>query len=160
MVSLSRAKGRLGRLTVSLNAFVPKPWTPFQWEPMAPVKVLKQRMDLIKKALAPLANLKVVSDVPTYAFLQGVLARGDRRAGGLIGDLAQGLSLKQAFARLHPEPDFYAARPRPRQEILPWSLMDHGLSMEYLWQEAQKAQNARQSPPCEPKTCRRCGVCG
>lgn len=49
VVSFSRAKGHLGRVTVSLNAFVPKPFTPFQWEPMAPLKLIKARVKKVQR---------------------------------------------------------------------------------------------------------------
>lgn len=159
VVSFSRAKGRLGRVTVSLNAFVPKPWTPFQWEPMAPLKLIKARLDRVQKALAGVANLKVIHDVPKYARLQAVLARGDRRLTPLLEALAGGAPLERAYAQAGVDPDFYALRRRAKEELLPWAFVDHGIQPEYLWAEAERARRMALSPPCEPATCRRCGVC-
>jgi len=159
MVSFSRAKGHLGRVTVSLNAFVPKPFTPFQWEPMAPLKLIKARVKRVQKALAGAANLKVISDVPKYGRLQAVLARGDRRLTPLLELLAQGQAPERAYTEAGIDPEFYAHRRREREELLPWDFIDHGISRDYLWGEAQRAQAEKQSPDCQPDTCRRCGAC-
>lgn len=160
VVSAASARGHLGQVTVSLNGFVPKPWTPFQWEPMAPLTLIKARMARVQKELKPLANLKVTCDVPKHAQVQAALARGDRRLGPLIAGLAHGLDPRRAFAQAGLEPDFYAARRREHSELLPWDFIDHGISRDYLWQEARRALAGQQSPACAPATCRRCGVCG
>jgi radical SAM superfamily enzyme YgiQ (UPF0313 family) len=160
VVSASRAKGHLGLVTVSLAAFVPKPFTPFQWEPMAGLKLIKDRLARVRKALAPLANLKVSAETPKFAQLQAVIARGDRRLGPLIAALARGESLPGAYATARVDPEFHAQRARTREEFLPWSLLDHGIDPDYLWGERQRALAAKQSPECAPETCRRCGVCG
>jgi radical SAM superfamily enzyme YgiQ (UPF0313 family) len=160
VVSASRAKGHLGLVTVSLAAFVPKPFTPFQWEPMAPLKVIKERLARVRKALGPMANLKVSAETPKYAQLQAVLARGDRRVGPLIAALARGETLPGAYGTSGVDPEFYAQRARERAELLPWSLLDHGIDPDYLWGERERALLAKQSPECAPATCRRCGVCG
>ena len=160
VVSASRPRGHLGRVTVSLNAFVPKPWTPFQWEPMAPLKLVKARMERVKQGLGRLANLKVVSDVPKHAQVQAALARGDRRLGPLIAALARGGSAPAVWRELGLSPDFHAGRRRGRDELLPWDFVDHGIDKDYLWQEAERARRELASPDCAPETCRRCGVCG
>ncbi len=160
VVSAAGSRGHLGQVTVSLNAFVPKPWTPFQWEPMAPLPQIKARMARVQKELKPLANLKVTCDVPKYAQMQAALARGDRRLGPVIAGLAQGMEPKAAFSQAGLNPDFYAGRRRELAELLPWDFIDHGISRAYLWQEAQRALAGKESPACAPATCRRCGVCG
>lgn len=159
VVSFAKAKGRLGQVTVSLSAFVPKPWTPFQWEPMAPLKLIKERMSRIKTRLKRLANLKVTTDVPKYARLQAAISRGDRRLAPLIATLARDPQPQRAEAVLGLDLDFYAARRRGRDELLPWAFVDHGISNEYLWVEAQRALKAKESPPCDTEKCKRCGVC-
>jgi len=138
---------------------VPKPWTPFQWEAMAPLKLITGRMKRIKKALAGAANLKVTSDVPKFARLQAVLARGDRRLTPLLELLARGESPERAYAEAGVDPGFYAQRQRQREEPFPWEIVDHNLSRDYLWAEAARARREAQSPVCQPDTCRRCGAC-
>lgn len=159
VVSFAKAKGRLGQVTVSLNAFVPKPWTPFQWEPMAPLKLIKERMNQIKTRLKRLANMRVTSDVPKYARLQAALSRGDRRLAPLIATLARDPQPQRAEAALDLDLDFYATRRRSRDELLPWAFVDHGISSEYLWSEAQRALAEKESPACDVEKCKRCGVC-
>ncbi|KMY68132.1 hypothetical protein AAU61_07940 [Desulfocarbo indianensis] len=159
VVSFAKEQGRLGQVAVSLNAFVPKPWTPFQWEPMAPLKLIKDRMAQIKTRLGRLANLKVTSDVPKYARLQAALSRGDRRLAPLIATLARDPQPQRAEAALGLDLDFFATRRRHRDELLPWDLVDHGIGKEYLWDEAQRALKGKESPPCQVGVCHRCGVC-
>jgi hypothetical protein len=126
---------------------------------MAPLKLIKARVKRIQKALAGAANLKVISDVPKYARLQAVLARGDRRLTPLLELLARGHTPERAYAEAGVDPEFYAHRRRERGELLPWDFIDHGISRDYLWTEAQRAGRQAQSPPCQPDTCRRCGAC-
>ena len=159
VVSASRGRGHLGRVTISLNAFVPKPWTPFQWEPMPPLAVVKERVKRVKSELARLANLKVVTDVPKYAQLQAVLARGDRRVGALIRALARTPQPVRAYRTTGIDPEFYAHRARRREELLPWQVVDHGISLEYLWSEARRSRQEKESPDCRPGACIRCGAC-
>ncbi len=159
VVSLGRGKGRLGRISVSLASFVPKPWTPFQWEPMAPEPLLRRRIRRIQRELGRLSNLRVNSDLPKYALLQGALARGDRRLGRVIRALAADPSPRRAWRQSGLDPAFFANRRRGKDELLPWAFLDHGLEADYLWQEAERARQGRQSPACQPQSCRRCGVC-
>ena len=160
VVSHSRAKRRLGRVTISLNAFVPKPFTPFQWEPMAPLKLIDARMNRIKKELGRVANLKVIHDVPKYAQLQAVFSRGDRRLAPLIESLARGARPNRAYQETGLSPEFYAHRRRELNELLPWSHVDHGLSVQYLFDELQRSREAKLSPACNPGKCQRCQACG
>lgn len=159
VVSAARPLGHLGQVTVSLNAFVPKPWTPMQWEPMAELKLIETRMKRVKQALKPLANLKVVTDTPKYAQLQAVIARGDRRAAGLVAALAQGHNPAAAYKISGVDPAFFAHRRRQRDELLPWAFLDHGIDIDYLWQEAGRARAGLASPACAPGKCARCGAC-
>ncbi len=159
-VSLSREKGKLGLVTAGVSPFVPKPWTPFQWEAMAPLADIKRRVKLIEKGLAGTANVKVNHETPKYARLQAVISRGDRRLSGLLLALAVDGNPERAYKAAGIDPDFYSNRQRPKEELLPWAFIDHGMQADYLWSEARRAKEEKQSPACEPRTCRRCGVCG
>jgi hypothetical protein len=70
------------------------------------------------------------------------------------------MDLARAECELGLDLDFYTTRPRRREELLPWAFVDHGLEADYLWQEAARARQAKESPPCQVERCRRCGVCG
>ncbi|MEJ2639767.1 MAG: radical SAM protein [Desulfosarcinaceae bacterium] len=158
----SRARGRMGDITVSLSSFVPKPATPFQWAPMAEEKPLKARLKKIKSDLNRVANVRVHSDMPRWAFIQALFARGDRRVADLLeaAHRNQG-NWPQTFKAAPLNPQFYVYRERLRDEALPWDFIDHGVRKSFLWNEYQRALEAKPTPPCPatPETCSICGAC-
>jgi radical SAM superfamily enzyme YgiQ (UPF0313 family) len=156
----SRARRHIGEITVSLNSFVPKPFTPFQWVPMEEVPRLKHKIKQVKTGLKRVANLRVHSDLPRWAYVQALLARGDRRVADLLAYAADhDGNWAQTFKVSAVNPDFHVYRERDPAEILPWDFIDHGVTKNYLLKEYQKARQARTSPPCRVETCRTCGVC-
>ena len=157
----SRTRRRIGTITVSLNCFVPKAFTPFQWVAMTATRELKQKIKTIKSGLRRIANVRVHADVPRWAYIQALLARGDRNVARLLqhvhtndGNWVQ--SLKESPINA----DFYVLRGRPPTEQFPWDFIDHGIDKSYLREELSKAQQGRTSAPCPEKACTRCGVCG
>jgi radical SAM superfamily enzyme YgiQ (UPF0313 family) len=155
-----RARGRLSTLTLSINPFVPKAWTPFQYQPFAGVAVLKDKLKFLRKNLAGTANLKIMGEKPERAFLQAVLARGDRRlAPALIEYVTKGGNWAHSFRRMGIKPEDYAMRTRDRDELFPWQVIDHGIKQDYLWAEYRRALSERVTEPCDTVICRRCGVC-
>ncbi|RMF86482.1 MAG: radical SAM protein [Nitrospinota bacterium] len=78
MEGYQRGQGHLGELILSINPFIPKPLTPFQWCEMAPPKVVKGKIDRIRKALRPFAHITVKHESFKSAYLEAILARGDR----------------------------------------------------------------------------------
>lgn len=155
-----RARGRLAALTLSINPFVPKAWTPFQFHHFTEVDQLKKRLRYVRKSLAGVANLKIMGEKPENAFMQAVLARGDRRlAQALIGHARQGGNLLQTLRRSGIDPGHYATRPRSREELFPWEVIDHGIKRDYLWAEYRRGLAGRSTAPCDTAICRRCGVC-
>jgi radical SAM superfamily enzyme YgiQ (UPF0313 family) len=138
----SRARKRIGEITVSLNCFVPKPFTPFQWVAMDEIKGLKHKIKKIKIDLKKVPNLRVHADVPRWAYIQALFARGDRRVADVLtlshvnrGNWAQTLKTTPI------NPDFYVYRRRNFEELLPWDFIDHGIKKSFLWKEYQKAEN-------------------
>ena len=134
-----RARSKKGYITLSISTFVPKPFTPFQWHPMAPLKEVKERLKLIKKGLMQEKGVRVFHDVPKYAYMQGLFASGNRGTAALIERIASGdpLALKdRAYERAL---DFFVFRKKDISENLPWDFIDAGVSKEKLWQEYQKA---------------------
>jgi radical SAM superfamily enzyme YgiQ (UPF0313 family) len=128
-----------GRITLSMNSFVPKPGTPFQWHPFEEVRGLSEKIKFIKKALRRERSMIVAADVPRWAYLQSLLARGDRRVGKILLRAHQlGGNLAQAYRSVDINPDFFVYRRRDREEILPWDFIDHGVSKDFLWKEYQK----------------------
>jgi radical SAM family uncharacterized protein len=159
MLTAARGKGRIGTLTLSVNCFIPKPWTPFQWEPMLPADKLKSKIQHITKALKG-PNTAVTHDVPKYAVLQAALARGDRRLSKVILRASEnGGDWKAAFAQEGLDMEVYASRERSVQEKFPWDFLDTGIKKDYLLQERERARQACHTPRCVPGKCRTCGVC-
>ena len=156
----SRARKRIGTLTVSLNSFVPKPFTPFQWAAMDEVAALKRKIKKIKAALQKVANLRINSDVPRWAYIQAMLSRGDRRVADILtlAHTNQG-NWAQTFKAVPLNPDFYVYRERHPAEIFPWDFIDHGIKKSYLQKEYRRARQAKTTPDCQVDTCRMCGVC-
>ena len=117
-----QTKGR-GRLSLSINPFVPKPLTAFERTPMQRARTLERRLSTIKSALYAYPQIRVRHESIRLAVLQGLLARGDREVGQLIALMGcEGMSYKQALRRAKIDPDFYLHRTRGRAEIMPWQL--------------------------------------
>ncbi len=158
----SRGKGRIGHITVSVSSFVPKAFTPFQWVAMDEVRSLKRKLRVIKTGLKREANVRVHADVPRWAFLQGVIARGDRHVSDLLISAHQNNgNWAKTFKAAALDPGFYVYRQRDHDERFPWDFIDHGVDRTYLFSEYRKALKARASAPCpvDPAKCSICGVC-
>ena len=156
----ARAEGRIGRITLSVNSFVPKPFTPFQWEPMETVKSLNKKLRLLEKAVRKIGNMNIIHDLPKWEYFQALLSRGDRRTGRLIlaahekdGDW------KAAAKELKFDTDFFVHRRRDPEEILPWDFIDIGVRKDYLRNERDRAFEGKFTPPCRVGSCKTCGVC-
>ncbi len=162
VLKTSRGQKRLGTVTLSINAFIPKAFTPFQWAGFAGVQELKGRAKWIKTALQKVPNVRVHFDVPKWAYVQALLARGDRRTALFLEKVAlDDLSWPQAMRTAPLNPDFWVVRDRDRDEIFPWEIIDLGLKRDFLWEEYQHALQEQKGQPCMPEEgCRRCGICG
>ena len=153
-----RKRGHLGNLTLSVNPFIPKPFTPFQWAGMEAEKSLKKKLRFLQSAISRIPNTRMNHESIRGATLQAFLSRGDRRIGKLLPRLAAGENLKQLCKKTGLALDFYVTRERGLGELFPWEVIDQGINREYLWQEYQRAEQEKMTPPCVPG-CRRCGVC-
>src|SRR6185369_7754381 len=162
-----RDRRRVGAVTVSLNAFVPKPWTPFQWDPMEPIALLRDKARALQRALRRVPNVKLDVESPREAYLQTILSRGDRRVGRFIeavhaaaGDWWQVIRAWQRDGLDDlPPPDAYVHRTYGELERMPWDFIDHRIAKGYLWVERRKAFAARQTAPCDTATCTSCAAC-
>lgn len=129
----------LAELTVGVSCFVPKPWTAFQWCAMAEVRALEEKIHHLQREL-PRVGIRFTHDVPKWAFLQGVLARGDRHVGDLLSlALTHRGDWKRAFREWPRNADFYACRERPLTERFPWDHFEVGTKRERLEIEYQRA---------------------
>lgn len=157
----SRGQTRLGTITLSVNSFVPKPFTPFQWTPFAGVRELKEKAKWIQKALHKVPNVRVHFDMPKWSYVQAMLSRGDRRVSAFLEKVAlEGHSWNQVMRNAPLNPDFWVMRERGKNERFPWEVIDHGVERHFLWEEYRRALEEKSSPECRPDGhCRRCGIC-
>ncbi|HXY62641.1 MAG TPA: TIGR03960 family B12-binding radical SAM protein [Nitrospirota bacterium] len=156
----ARPKGRIGRITLSVNSFVPKPFTPFQWEPMEAIESLNRKQRILEKAIRKIGNMNIIHDLPKWEYIQALLSRGDRRIGALIAHAhAQGGDWRKAAKEIDMTMDFYVARKREFNEVLPWDFIDIGLRKEYLRKEHERALEGKLTPRCRVGSCTTCGVC-
>jgi radical SAM superfamily enzyme YgiQ (UPF0313 family) len=139
LVKKIRSISHRGHITLSISTFVPKPFTPFQWHPMAPLKDVKNRMRFIRKGLSEIKGVKVFHDVPKYAYMQGLLSVGDRRTSEAIEKIAFENPSGDKLGSPGFDPALYIFRAKEFSEILPWDFIDAGVSKEKLWKEYQMA---------------------
>ena len=153
--------GCKGRLTLSINPFIPKPFTPFQWMAMDHQKTVEKKLQYIKKALQKNRRIEVLVESPKEAYIQGVLARGDRRLGAVLAACAADRGSKSFKAEMKAaglDMDEMNYRERSFDEFLPWSHLDMGMDDGYLEMEWKRSVDEAYTPPCV-QGCKRCGVC-
>ena len=153
--------GCKGRLTLSINPFIPKPFTPFQWMAMDNQKTVEKKLQYIKKALQKNRRIEVLVESPKEAYIQGVLARGDRRLGAVLAACAADRGSKSFKAEMKAaglDMDAMNYRERSFDEFLPWSHLDMGMDEGYLEMEWKRSVDEAYTPPCV-QGCKRCGVC-
>ena len=151
--------GNKGELVVSVNAFVPKPWTPYQWSGLASLPLLKQRFAILNAGFKKDARIKLITESLKETALQAILARGNRRVGEALGQaFQQQLSLKKTLQAAGFNPAAYPHRQLTPGQYLPWSHLRMGVTEVYLRQELQKSEQGLATRPCFDG-CRRCGVC-
>jgi len=135
-------------ITLSINPFIPKPSTPFQWHPLEHVTTLKNKLKKIQKSLKKEKKVVVTWDLPKWSYLQCLLSRGDRRVGKILMTAHHlGGSWLQAYKQVDINPDFYTYRQRELDEIFPWDFIDHGVNKQFLASEYQKALMERSRQP-------------
>jgi radical SAM family uncharacterized protein len=156
----SKKRKRIGEISVSLNAFVPKPSTPFQWVAMEEIRTLKMKIKRVRQGLKNVPNVRTSADVPRWAYIQSLLSRGDRRVAHMLvtAHRNQGNWTKTLKASAL-NPDFYVHRQRAFNELLPWDFIDNGIKKSFLINEYRKALKAESTPICNTDTCFICGVC-
>jgi len=154
--------GSKGKLTLSVNPFIPKPFTPFQWMPMHPMKIVESKLKFISASLRQRKNIEVLVESPKEAYIQAVLARGDRRVSNVLLEAHKrggSKGFKPAMRETMSNEEHYLYRTRDeKNEILPWSTLDMGLDASYLVQELERAKSEKFTSPCV-EGCTRCGIC-
>ncbi len=162
-----RARGL--EVTISTSSFVPKPFTPFQWEPQDTMEALNGKQRFLKGRIKD-RHLRYNWHESQLSLLEAVFARGDRRTGKLLlrawelgckfdswGEHLKFDAWMKAFEDCGLDPAFYANRKRSFDEVFPWDHIDVGVSKKFLQRENQKAERAEVTPNCM-KSCSGCGA--
>ncbi len=164
----AKNKNRGVKITVSTSWFVPKPHSPFQWEAQITKDEYLQRVNLLRSSITARNVTYNWHDAET-SLIEAVLSRGDRRVADAIEAVwRDGGRLDawtdyfvydrwmKAFAETGIDPDFYAHRERPTDEILPWDMIDVGVRKQHLIRERERAYASALSPDCRHQ----CAACG
>jgi radical SAM superfamily enzyme YgiQ (UPF0313 family) len=161
MLEAGRKRGRLGRIHPSVNPFVPKPGTPFQWLAMEDPKQTDRKLQYLRKAFGRIPNVDAILKSARTGVTQSLLALGDRRMADAMELAArERVELKRALKATGLDPAFYLFRERGRDEVLPWDIVDNGVSKAYYLKELERSRREALSPHCpEVQGCIRCGVC-
>ncbi|WP_293728232.1 radical SAM protein [uncultured Phascolarctobacterium sp.] len=151
--------GNKGELVISVNGFVPKPFTPYQWSPLCSVRTLKKRFKLLNDGLKKNKRIKLITESLKETVIQSVLARGDRRIGeALLQAHIENITFKAALKERGLDAEKLAERRLRVGQPLPWQHLDMGVTMEYLAKELERSAEGRFTPMCFDGR-RRCGVC-
>lgn len=158
------------RITVSASVFVPKNFTPFQWEAQLDAETVVRRQKLLRDALREVKGVDFKYHAPDVSFIEAVFARGDRRLADVLerayrlGCRFDGWSDQfrydlwlRAFEETGVDPAFYALRERPVGEVFPWDHLDCGVTKSFLAREREKAARGETTHDCR-KGCVGCGV--
>lgn len=162
-------KARGVRITVSTSWFVPKPHTAFQWEPQITREEYQRKVNLLRDALKRDKSITYNWHDPETSYLEAVFSRGDRRLSDVIehawkngakfDSWTEYFSFQRwmdSFAACGIDPDFYAHRPREKDELFPWDVTSVGVTRNFLWRERELCYASQTTPDCRT----RCSGCG
>ena len=165
----NKIKGRSVNVSISLATFIPKPFTPFQFEPQIEMDEIKRRQQLLVDSVTT-KKIKISWHESETSLLEGVFARGDRRLGSVLlnayqngckfdswGECFDYSRWDKAFTECGIDPKFYANRLRSYEEIMPWDHLDYYVSKKFLINENKLAHSAITTPNCREK-CAGCGA--
>ncbi len=164
-----KPRGKAVEVALSAAAFVPKPFTPFQWFGQDTMEALREKQRELTGHVRS-RRVSVSYHGAKTSFLEAVFARGDRRLCAVM-EKAMELGLHfdgwddqfdfdkwmQAFDACGLDPAFYATRPRGKDEIFPWDHLDYGVTKDFLWKEWERAHQGFTTPNCREK-CANCGA--
>jgi len=172
VVEIGRQYTRQASCTASIGGFVPKAHTPLQWFGQSPVDVLRSKIDLLRREMSGDRSMQVKWHDPEASFVEGLLARGDRRIGrviervwrdgGTFQEWSECFDLSRWMDAMVAEgldPDWYVTRHRAFDEVLPWDHLHSGLDRGFLWADFQDALEEHGLPDCRWMPCYDCGVC-
>ncbi|MGN0599932.1 MAG: TIGR03960 family B12-binding radical SAM protein [Oscillospiraceae bacterium] len=166
----NRPRGKHIQISISCATFVPKPFTPFEFEPQATEEEIKHKQEVLLDATRGNRNVNVSWSKYRVSILEAVLARGDRRISSVIYDAWKNgcifdswdehynyAAWCEAFEKNGLDMNFYACRKREFDEVFPWDSFDYYVTKQFLIRENKTAHNAVTTPNCREK-CAGCGV--
>ncbi len=159
-----------GLVSVTVSTFVPRPWTPFQWERMTELKEIREKQRMLK-SLLKLGSVKLKFHHPERSFLEAVLGRGSRKVGKAIREAMRlgahmdgwdeyfdwGTWLR-AFEKVSVDPETEGLSAIPLERELPWDHISFGLKKQWLLAEREKAYRGETTPSCLHGPCSSCGL--
>ena len=165
----NRPKGRQVTVTVSVSCFIPKPFTAFQWEPQDTMEMLREKQEYLKSKITN-RHVRYQHHDARVSLVEAVLARGDRRLSDALElGCREGFRFDawdeyfdydkwmDVFRRTGIDPAFYAHRKWGLDEVLPWDIIDCGVTKEFLLRERERAYAAKTTPNCREQ-CSGCGA--
>jgi hypothetical protein len=168
--TLGHRAGRL-QMSVSINNFVPKPFTPFQWQGMTDRATIRRRQEILRGRLRKPGIRVALHDVDK-SYLEAALARGDEDMSGVIErawrggarfdswtEQFRGAAWREALESAGTTAEALATRSFDRDARLPWDTIAGVATKEFLWEEWERATRAETTPDCRHEECRNCGAC-
>lgn len=168
---LGRAEARRVKVTVSASVFVPKPHTPFQFEPLLDPPEVRRRQQLLRRRIRD-RRIQYKYHGSEESRIEAVLSRGDRRVARVIqGAWQRGARFdgwsecfrpeawQAAFSEAGLDPEFYTSRPIPYDEVLPWDHIFAGVTRAFLVRDHRRARAAQVVDDCRWHRCDGCGAC-
>ncbi len=166
----SRQKGRAPSVTISVACFVPKPFTSFQWEAQDTLDMLVEKQNHLRDCLRGEKHIRYTWHEAKVSRIEAVFARGNRKLSSALIE-AHKLGLKfdgwdeffdydkwlEAFDMAGLDPSFYANRAYGLDEVLPWDVIDCGVTKEFFLRERNKAYDSKTTPNCR-EHCSGCGA--
>ena len=163
-----RPKGGVS-VTISVSCFIPKPFTPFQWEKQDSLEMLEKKQKLLRESITD-RRIRYTYHDAKVSRVEGVLARGDRRLAKAIAYAVDAGAIFDAWDEYFDydrwmdsiekaglDPDFYTTRGYADDEVLPWDIIDCGVTKAYLLREKNKAYRGETTPSCA-ENCNGCGA--
>ncbi len=154
----SKKNRRIGTITLSINPFIPKPCTPFQWAAMEDEKTLKKKVKIIRQGLKQVANVNINVESLKMAKIHALLSRGDQNTADIIESAlkngwasAMRKNLKYCNSIIYNKKDI--------NDPLPWDFIETRVKKQFLIKEFFKAENETQSRPCPMIDCNKCKTC-
>ena len=158
IIKLKNFTGGAGKFTLSVNPFIPKPFTPFQWAKMADKKYLDAALKILRMKLKIFRDVEIISESLKSAEIQAILSRGDEKISEIVVQSDSIKKFRELLRENKIDENFYLRRERPFDEIFAWDFLDMGMSKKYLLAELKKASELKYTEPCF-ENCKRCGVC-